>query len=143
MKNEIEKIVIADGGEFAERAKAWLELKAQKDNISKRMDEILEELEEYTGVDKSGSTEGKRRLVSGDTQVDVTFKLTRSVDNKMALEECDKHGLNPLRVFNCKFEYATKKQMEEMTEEEMTVLRSCTTTKRAKSALEIKIKGEN
>lgn len=137
MKNEIDTIEMKDE-KLEQLAAEYAEAKRIKDEADGRMTAILHEIEEYTGVNKDTDYEGKKRILSGSMQITVEYKLTRSVQKDKALALCTKKGLNPLDVFNVKFDYPTKGLLEKMSADGKDIVYEATTIKRAKSALEIK-----
>ena len=138
MKNEIDTVRITDE-HLEELASEYAEAKRIKDEADGRMTAVLKEIEEYTGVNKETDYEGKKRLLAGNTQITVEYKLTRSVKKDDALHLCMEKGLNPLDVFSVKLDYPTKGLLESMSAEGREIVYKTTSIKRAKSALDIKI----
>ncbi len=146
-KNNIPVIEIADEGEFAALVKEYNDTKEEKDALQEKMDSLLTKIEKYTGVDPDAPKEGTLKLHSGNTTVNVEFKMNYKVDKDKALKLCDDKDLSPWDIFNIRVEYPTKTQQdtfeyaEECVREDIhAILAESSTSKRGKSQLKITIK---
>lgn len=146
-KNEIPIIEIADDGTFSALVAAYQKKKDEKDAIQKEMDVLFSKIEKYTGIDPEAPKEGTLKLHSGNTTVNVEFKMNHTVDEEKALKLCEKKGLSPWEIFNIKVEYPTKTQQgtfnyaeEEVRADIHKILAESSTSKRGKSQLKITIK---
>lgn len=146
-KNEIPVIEIADDGEFVSLVNAYQKKKDEKDAIQKEMDVLFSKIEKYTGIDPEVPKEGTLKLHSGNTTVNVEFKMNYTVDREKALTLCEKKGLSPWEIFNIKVEYPTKTQQgtfnyaeEEVQEDIHKILAESSVSKRGKSQLKITVK---
>ena len=146
-KSEIPVIEIADDGTFSALVSAYQKKKDEKDAIQKEIDVLFSKIEKYTGIDSEAPKDDTLELHSGNTTVNVEFKMNYTVDREKALKLCEKKGLDPWEIFNIKVEYPTKTQQgtfnyaeEEVRNDIHKILAESSTSKRGKSQLKITIK---
>ena len=146
-KNNIPQIEIADDGTFSALVNKYLKKKDEKDAIQKEMDSLLSEIEKYTGIDPDTPKDDTLKLHSGNTTVNVEFKMNYKVDKEKALTLCDEKKLSPWDIFNIKVEYPTKTQQgtfknaeEDVQKDIRQILAESATSQRGKSQLKITIK---
>lgn len=103
----------------------------------KKQEEKLEEM--FSTIDPSSDFEGVERLDGEKYIVKITHNLNRKVDKKKADEEIRKLGCSPETLFNVKYDYSAT-LFSKLDDEQKAAVLDSTTTKRAKSSLEITIK---
>ncbi len=145
-KTEIPEVIVTDGKELDSLIADYLEAKAKKDEADAEMTRLLRVFEKIAGsTDPEEPREGSVDLKGGVKTLRVKFKMTKSIDKDKAVGLCEEFGYNILDVFNVRPEYPTQKILERMNywnEEDrnkaLSIIESATTTKRAKSSVEIK-----
>ena len=145
-KNEIPEIVVA-GNELDDLIREYKEEKAKKEQAEKNMLFLLRTFEKMAGVDdpEMPVEPGKIDLRGSEGKVRIEFKMSRSIDKDMAFKLCDEAGYDLRDIFNMKPEYPTQKILDRMNywnEEDrnkaMKIIQAVTTTKRAKTSVEVK-----
>ncbi len=145
-KSNIPEIVVA-GDELDELISSYLDEKAKKEEAEKNMLFILRIFEKMAGHEdpEEPVEEGSIDIKGGEKSVRLKFKMTKSIDKDMAFKLCDEAQYDPRDVFNMKPEYPTQKILDRMNywnEEDrnkaMEIIQAVTTTKRAKTSVEVK-----
>lgn len=122
--------LVAEISEAKKAIRDWQE-------YQKKREEKLEEM--FSTIDPASDFEGIERLDGEKYTVKISHKLTRKVDKAKADEELRKLGCTPETLFNVKYDYsATLFGM--LNDRQKAPVLDSTTTKRAKSSLEITIK---
>ena len=104
-------------------------------NYMKAREKELMEL--CSAVEPTSDFEGTESMKSDRFQVGFVYKLTRKIDKEKADEILRERGESPESFFNVKYEYsATLFKM--LSPEDQRVIQDSMTTKRAKTAIEIK-----
>lgn len=120
--------LVAEISEAKKAIRDWQE-------YQKKREEKLEEM--FSTIDPASDFEGVERLDGNKYTVKISHKLTRKVDKAKA--DLKKLGCAPETLFNVKYDYsATLFGM--LNDRQKAAVLDSTTTKRAKSSLEITIK---
>ncbi len=145
-KNEIKSIVVA-GDELDKLIEEYLKEKAKKDEADKNMTNILRTFEKMAGNEdpEAPVEEGSLDLKGGEKTVRLKFKMSKSIDKNEALKLCAECGFNVEDVFNVRPEYPTEKILDRMNywneedrDKALAIIEKVTTTKRAKTSVEVK-----
>lgn len=145
-KSNIPEIVVA-GDELDNLIREYSSEKAKKEQAEKNMLTILREFEKIAGVEdpEMPIEPGKIDLRGAEEKVRIEFKMSRSIDKDMAFKLCDEAKFDPRDIFNVKPEYPTQKILDRMNywneedkEKAMGIIQAVTTTKRAKTSVEVK-----
>lgn len=145
-KNEVKSIVVA-GDELDKLIKEYLEEKSKKDTAEKNMTYILRIFEKMAGYEdpEAPVEEGSLDLKGGEGTVRLKFKMNKAVDKDEALRLCAEYGFNVEDVFNVRPEYPTGKILDRINhwdgedrDKALAIIEKVTTTKRAKTSVEVK-----
>lgn len=145
-KSEITEIVVA-GNELDDLIREYKEEKAKKETAEKNMLFLLRTFEKMAGVDDPEMPVEPKKvdLKGSEGKIRLEFKMGTAVNKDMAFKLCDEAGYDLRDVFNVKPEYPTQKILERMKywddedrEKAMAIIQAVTTTKRAKTSVEVK-----
>ena len=145
-KSNIPEIIVT-GNELDNLINSYLEEKAKKEEAEKNMLSILRAFEKMAGHEdpEEPVEEGSLDLKGGEKSVRLKFTMNRTIDKDKAFKLCDDAGYDPRDVFNMKPEYPTQKILDKMNywngedkEKAMAIIQAVTTTKRAKTSVEVK-----
>ncbi len=145
-KSNIPEIIVT-GNELDNLINSYLEEKAKKEKAEKNMLSILRAFEKMAGHEdpEEPVEEGSLDLKGGEKSVRLKFQMNRTIDKDKAFKLCDIAGYDLRDVFNMKPEYPTQKILDKMNywdkedrEKAMAIIQAVTTTKRAKTSVEVK-----
>lgn len=145
-KSNIPEIIVT-GNELDNLISSYLEEKAKKEKAEKNMLTILRAFEKMAGHEdpEEPVEEGSLDLKSGEKSVRLKFGMNRTVDKDMAFKLCDEAGYDLRDIFNIKPEYPTQKILDRMNywneenrNKALEIIQAVTTTKRAKTSVEVK-----
>lgn len=145
-KSEITEIVVA-GNELDDLIREYKEEKAKKELAEKNMLSLLRIFEKMAGVDDPEMPVEPKKvdLKGSEGKIRIEFKMGKTIDKDMAFKLCDEAGYDLRDIFNIRPEYPTQKILEKMKywnsedrKKAMAIIQAVTTTKRAKSSVEVK-----
>lgn len=118
-------------------------LKDEIDVKKKELDNILNEIKEYTGVDESTKFEGTKYLPVDGFKVAVEYKINRSVNIEKAMCLCEEEHVAPWELYNMKLDYS-KTKMKKVPQNIVALVDETIEMKRAKTSIKITgLEGEN
>lgn len=145
-KSEITEIVVA-GNELDDLIREYKEEKAKKETAEKNMLSLLRIFEKMAGVDDPEMPVEPKKvdLKGSEGKIRIEFKMGKTIDKDMAFKLCDEAGYDLRDIFTIRPEYPTQKILEKMDywddedrEKALAIIQAVTTTKRAKSSVEVK-----
>lgn len=145
-KSEITEIVVA-GNELDDLIREYKEEKAKKETAEKNMLSLLRIFEKMAGVDDPEMPVEPKKvdLKGSEGKIRIEFKMGKTIDKDMAFKLCDEAGYDLRDIFTIRPEYPTQKILEKMKywnsedrKKAMAIIQAVTTTKRAKSSVEVK-----
>lgn len=145
-KSEITEIVVA-GNELDDLIREYKEEKAKNELAEKNMLSLLRIFEKMAGVDDPEMPVEPKKvdLKGSEGKIRIEFKMGKTIDKDMAFKLCDEAGYDLRDIFNIRPEYPTQKILEKMKywnsedrKKAMAIIQAVTTTKRAKSSVEVK-----
>lgn len=145
-KSEITEIVVA-GNELDDLIREYKEENAKKELAEKNMLSLLRIFEKMAGVDDPEMPVEPKKvdLKGSEGKIRIEFKMGKTIDKDMAFKLCDEAGYDLRDIFNIRPEYPTQKILEKMKywnsedrKKAMAIIQAVTTTKRAKSSVEVK-----
>lgn len=123
-------------GDLQELVENYQLLKEEIDIKKKELDEILNQIKEYTGVDESTGFEGTKYLNTDNKRIAVEYKINRTVNIEKALNLCEEYKCPPWELYNMKLDYS-KTKMKKIPQNIVTEVNNTVELKRAKTSIKI------